>query len=759
MASGFQNTANLDPALSLEVDDEGRRVLFTVTPPTHPVAYDQTLASNPEKANLPRGPVDFVIAIDVSGSTAAQAPVVFQDLSVSETKAHPSVLDVVKHAAYSICAVMRPQDQVAIVSFSGRATVDLTLTRMDARGKQKALIALDRLQPQDRTNLWEGVKTAMDLLNESHPKPDDKASSQPVRQILPGLSVMSPEKAQESKNKPKEYRRASIFLFTDAMPDAELDPYRGFVVELETYLRKRKRDFTINTFGIGSAIHSSLLHEIASIGGGRFSFVDDASKMGDTVVHAVANEMAVFGDDLQIRLTVETGEVLHDVNVVGWPGAAPLFPWSLVSLKTVNLRSRNSFGPLIYGQSRSFVLEFKKDVRGSSLAVSLFCRLRDGSNASYPIEVSGNLRPTQEMPAQSTRLAFVSVVNGLSDSRASGLARIQHLPPYLSGTIQSLKEEIRVRSTSPSSALDQALLADLDGKISQLLADNAAFKRSGFHYVLFLAHAYQLEQCSNSDDPRLQLYEGSEYFRVLKAEIMEEVEILGPPKASQRKNAIYGGKKGLKTFPEPVRPPSPPRPTLTDRFIEWYTRPPPVCIDGECHIDLADGSTVKIADIKLGTKVRTSAGASEVVAILETVVEDGTLEMCCVGPRLWITPWHPVRLEGASEWEFPVKVATPQHRPCAAVYSLVLERNPNPEAHGVYVGGICCVTLGHGLTAEAGGDSRSHPFFSNYEAVVEALDAAPAHVRTAEGTTRVMGLTRDPITGLANGFRWGIETH
>ncbi|KAG8922543.1 hypothetical protein FRC00_007316 [Tulasnella sp. 408] len=758
MASGFQNAANPDPALSLEIDDEGRRLLFTVTPPDHPVGYDQ---STPEKVNLPRGPVDFVIAIDVSGSTAAQAPVIFQDPADPETKAHPSVLDVVKHAAYSICAAMRTQDRVAIVSFSGRATVDLSLARMDARGKQKALIALDRLQPQDRTNLWEGVKTAMDLLNESPPKPDDKASSQPIRQILPGLSVISPEKSQEAKNKPQEYRRASIFLFTDAMPDAELDPYRGFVAELETYLRKKKRDFTINTFGIGSAIHSSLLHEIASIGGGRFSFVDDASKIGHSVAHAVANEWAVFSDDLQIRLSAEVGKggVLQDVDVVGWPGAAPFFPWTSVPLRTVNLRSRNSFGPLIYGQSRSFVLEFKKDVRQSSLTVSLFCRLRDGSSASYSIEVSNNLRPTQEMPAQSARLAFVSVVNGLSDSSGPGSARIQHPPPYLIDKIQSLKEEIRARSTGPSSALDQALLADLDGKISQLLADSTAFRRWGLHYVLSVAQAYQLEQCSNSDDPTLQLYGGSDYFRTLKAEIMEAVETLGPPKVSPRKHAIYGGKKGLKTFPEPVRPPSPPRPTLTDRFIEWYTRPPPVCIDGECRIDLAHGSTVKIADLKLGTKVRTSTGASEIVGILKTVVEEGTLEMCCIGPRLWITPWHPVRLEGASEWEFPVNIATPQGRPCAAVYSLILEKNSNPEAHGVYVEGVCCVTLGHGITAEASRDLRSHPFFSDYEAVMEALDAAPARVRTAEGIIRVMGLARDPITGLANGFRWGVETH
>ncbi|KIO29411.1 hypothetical protein M407DRAFT_6225 [Tulasnella calospora MUT 4182] len=733
MASGFQSATTLDPTLSLEIDDQGRRLLFTVTPPAYPVGYDQRRVSTPEEASLPRGPVDFVIAIDISGSTAAQAPVVFQDPAVSEAKAH----------------LLRSQ-------------IDLPLTRMEARGKQKALIALDRLQPQDRTNLWEGLKTAMDLLNEPPRKlTDDKPTSQPLRQILPGVSVIPPEKAQVEKNKPQEYRRASIFLFTDATPDAELEPYRGFVVELETYLRNKKRDFTINSFGIGSAIHSSLLHEIASIGGGRFSFVDDASRVGEAVTYAVANEMAVFGNDLRIRLTVETGdeEVVKNVDVVGWPGAAPFSYWTFIAPRATNLRGRASFGPLEYGQSRSFILEFKKDVRHTSLIVSILCRLRDGSEASYPIEVSKDLRPTQEMPAHSTRLTFISLANGLSDSRASGLARIKHVPPYLVEAIQSLKREIQARPTNTSSPLDQALLADLDGKVSQLLADDTAFRRWGFHYILSLAQAYQLEQCSNSDDPGLQLYGGSEYFRALKAEITEAVETLGPPKASQRKSVIYGGKKGLKTFPEPARPPPPPQPTLTERFIEWYTKSPPVCMDGECHIDLADGSTVKLVDLKLGTKVRTSLGASEVVGILKTVVDGGTLELCSVGSRLWITPWHPVRLEGHCEWQFPAQIATPERRTCTAVYSLVLESKTNPEAHSVYVGGVCCVTLGHGVTAEASRVSRSHPFFSDYDAVMEALSAAPAHARIAEGIIQVAGLTRDPITGLANGFQWEVGTH
>ncbi|KAG8923593.1 hypothetical protein FRC01_012575 [Tulasnella sp. 417] len=753
MASDSQGTANLDPTLSLEVDDQGRRLLFTITPPPHPVAYDQTSALAQEKVDLPRGPVDFVIAIDVSGSTAAQAPVICQ--GPSQATGHLSVLDAVKYAADSICAAMRAQDRVAIVSFSGRATVDLPLTRMDARGKQKALIALDQLQPQDRTNLWEGLKTAMDLLNA---KPDDKPSSQPARPS-PGLGATRLERSQEEKTKPQEYRRASIFLFTDAMPDAELEPYRGFVVELETYLRDKRRDFSINTFGVGSTIHSSLLHEIASIGGGRFSFVDDASKIGTTVTHAVCSELAVFGHDLRIRLNVEMGEdeVLRHVNVEGWPGAAPSPYLFQPSPRRMVLRGRTSFGPLIYGQSRSFILEFNRDVRDTSLTVSILHRLGDGSWADHSIDVLKSQQPTQDLPAHSTRLAFISLVNGVSDSRASGLARIKNTLPYLVEAIQSLKQEIQTRSTSISSALDQALLADLDGKIGQLLAGDTTFLGHwGFHYAISLAQAYQLEQCRNSEDPGLQLYGGSEYFRALKADITEALESLGPPKASPRKTAIYGGKKGLKTFPEPARPPSPPRPTLTDRFIEWYTRPPPVCVDGECYIDLADGSTVKVADLKLGTKVRTATGTSEVVEIVRTVAENGIMELCCVESRLWITPWHPVRLEGAgiSGWRIPVEIARPQRRPCTAVYSLVLERNSNPDAHSVYVGGVCCVTLGHGVTADASCDPRSHPFFSDYDAVMGALRAAPMQSRTADGIIHVAGVTRDLITGLANGFQW-----
>ncbi|KAG8949749.1 hypothetical protein FRC04_008289 [Tulasnella sp. 424] len=751
MASDLELPTDLEPTASLEVDDQGRRLLFTVTPPARPVGYDKIWVPTEEEANLPRRPVDFVIAIDVSGSTAAQAPVACQDPAASEDGTRLCILDVVKHAAESVCVAMRPQDRIAIVSFSGRANVDLPLTHMDARGKQKTLIALEQLQSQDRTNLWEGLKAALDLL----PEPE-RPAGHPYMHIFPRLGVAPPGGAKTEKPELQTRRQASIFLFTDGMPDAELEPYRGIVVELETYMRSKKRDFTINTFGVGSVIHSSLLHEIASIAGGRFSFIADASKVGDVLAHTVANELAVFAHDLQIRLIVETGdgEILRGVEVAGWPGATEL---SYALLRGTNLQGKASFGPLEYGKSRSFILEFKKDVRHTSLAVSLFCRLRDGSQTSYPIRVSENMHPAQELLAHSTRLAFVNTITGLSDSRASGLARIKDPPSHLVDVVGSLKQEIQARSSGTSSPLDQALLADLDGKVSQLVSDSSAFRHWGLHHLLSLAQAHQLEQCGNSEDPGLRSYGESGYFNALKVEVTRAVETLGPPKASPRKSAIYGGMKGLKTFPEPARPPPPPQPTLTELFKAWYNPPPIVCFDGECHIDLADGSTSRVADLKVGAQVRTALGKSEVVGILKTAAENGILELCPVGPRLWITPWHPVKPDGEERWRFPVEIAQPQRRPCTAVYSLILAKNLNPEAHTVYVGGICCVTMGHGVNASANLDARAHPFFAEYEAVVEAVNAAPAQARTAGGVTQVMGLARDPVTGLVDGFRWVLE--
>ncbi|KAG8978535.1 hypothetical protein FRB90_008406, partial [Tulasnella sp. 427] len=503
-----------------EVDDSGRRILLTVSPPDRPEIDDNVGIHTVEKPGLSRVPLDFILVIDVSGSTAAQAPG-----PSAGNHPHLCVLDVVKYAAKSICVSMGPQDRLAIVSFSGRAKIDLPWTYMDAQRKQSTLIAIDQLQPQDRSNLWDGLKTALDLVS------GIEQPEKSTEQIFRGSSSAGDVKEEEAKARSEPFRRASIFLLAHGLLDPELEPYRGLAVELEMHIRDLKRSIPIHTFGIGSVIHSSLLHEISSITGGRFTFVSDASKVGDVVTHTLANEFATFADDLRIELTVDGGdaEILKDVEVVGWPGSAP---FTYPPRRKVTLRGKTSFGPLVYGETRHFVLDFGKDVRSAgglrgSLNFRVRLRLRSDNSEQWLHFTGGKSDadpPSRELFAHSTRLAFVNLVAGLSTSRAppgGPLAGSPSPPSHLVETVESLKREIQARlgKEGRSVALDEALLADLHGSVSQLLSDGSTYKRWGLHNLLSLANAHHFEQRSSSEDPGVQLYGTSEYFQDVKAEV------------------------------------------------------------------------------------------------------------------------------------------------------------------------------------------------------------------------------------------------
>ena len=101
-------------------------------------------------------------------------------------------------------------------------------------------------------------------------------------------------------------------------------------------------------------------------------------------------------------------------------------------------------------------------------------------------------------------------------------------------------------------------------------------------------------------------------------------------------------------------------------------------------------------------------------------------------------------------WKFPKDVAVRKVRYTGAVYSVLLERDADADAHAVLVGGMWGVTMGHGLTqADKGGDVRVHQFYGDYDKVSGALARLP---QRSGGVALGGGLTRDPDTGLVNGF-------
>ena len=167
-----------------------------------------------------------------------------------------------------------------------------------------------------------------------------------------------------------------------------------------------------------------------------------------------------------------------------------------------------------------------------------------------------------------------------------------------------------------------------------------------------------------------------------------------------------------------------------DRAKELRDNP---CFHHTAPVRMADGSFKSVEDLRAGDAVAPAAAgaraprvrcvapaaagarAPRVRCVVKTDCRDGKEQMVALnGGKLLITPWHPV-LQG-DQWGFPAKVAPPQETACTHVYSVVLD-----GGHSLEVGGVVCVTLGHGLVSDA---VTNHPYFAT-ERVLQDLKRMP----------------------------------
>lgn len=179
-----------------------------------------------------------------------------------------SQLDLVKHALKTIIHSLTQNDRLSIVSFSNKASILFKLRQMDGDGRLSALAALERLDDSGQTNLWDGLKTGLDVLAEG--------------QRTSGSNV-------------------ALFLLTDGCPNIE--PPRGHLPALAAYKTKMNFTCSINTFGFGYNLDSKLLEDLAQMGNsGSYAFIPDGSFVGTIFVNAISNLLTTTATNLQLSI-------------------------------------------------------------------------------------------------------------------------------------------------------------------------------------------------------------------------------------------------------------------------------------------------------------------------------------------------------------------------------------------------------------------------------------------------------------------------
>ncbi|KAG8920822.1 hypothetical protein FRC00_009485, partial [Tulasnella sp. 408] len=473
--------------LTLTADPSGKDILITVKPPAAPVTADVPEKEKDEKDELKakRAPVDFVLTIDVSGSMSAEAPAPGED-----ERTGLSVLDVVKHAAKTIITTMKPEDRIAIASFSGAAKVVLPLTHATEEGKAKAVKEVESLRPLDSTNLWDGLKQSMNILTGAPPVSTPRSSLSATASLAAAGSTIaagiasaavgaSLPRPQDGESK---HRLSSIFLLTDGLPNVE--PPRGHVPMLKLYLEsqpKEKTKFTINTFGFGYTLDSKLLSEIAKIGNGHFGFIADSGMVGTNFVHAVANTYATYAEGLYVDIEVDDDKVAKEMEVLG-----------AFEVNKASWGVQVPLGQLQYGQTRDLVVRLPSILSKSPVTVTARCRPWNSDEEVKTTRVisDAHLPPSESatdpgLLYHSFRLDFVSAVHKEIASSGSnsrgGYVRQLPVPSNAATVFNGLASRIQAafpgeRPTDPLPASDALALAeDISGQVLLSIADSGAF--------------------------------------------------------------------------------------------------------------------------------------------------------------------------------------------------------------------------------------------------------------------------------------------
>ena len=151
------------------------------------------------------------------------------------------------HAAKTVINQLSDSDRLSLVTYHDHAKVELTCSLMTPSNKQMAKALVDGLCPLSCTNLWDGLDKAMQVIKNS-------------QKLTAGLAT-------------------SILLLTDGCPNVV--PPRGHLPMLQRFQDENPSlVFSLNTFGFGYSLMSKLLMDLASVGGGTYSFIPDSGFVG-----------------------------------------------------------------------------------------------------------------------------------------------------------------------------------------------------------------------------------------------------------------------------------------------------------------------------------------------------------------------------------------------------------------------------------------------------------------------------------------------
>jgi uncharacterized protein YegL len=393
---------------------------------------------NPIENNEDRLPVSICLVIDNSGSMIS---------NVSDNtgeKSNLSALDIVVHSAKTIIESLNHNDEISIIKYSTVATVIVPIKKMTNDNKLYAFNILDGLITEGTTNIYDGIKKAIELFN----------------------------------NNINEINNRYIYLLSDGNPNVE--PPRGTYQQLLKDFEEKNNYPIINTFGFGYGVNSNVLRNIASINYGSYGFISDGNMVGTIITNNLANTLCVYYNNPVLSISLEKDTKFELINN---------YKYSIID-NTLNI----FLNSLKIGCDRNIIIKTNKPF----IDCKLYCL---SNNKNIVINNTFNELNNDYMTLHIFRHKFIKLIDKLMISKESdALIEIDNISNEIDDYIKDKDNNIFI-----SQLIE--LKKDIDGEVKYAVEFNA-FKKWGEKYLPSLQDAHFNEYCNNFKDDGVQNYGG-----------------------------------------------------------------------------------------------------------------------------------------------------------------------------------------------------------------------------------------------------------
>jgi uncharacterized protein YegL len=441
------NANNIDESLlklDINIVSDNVNTMISIAPPEH---------VNRTNSNI-------CCVIDVSGSMSTEVTIQTEH---GEESHGLSQLDLVKHAMKTIIKSMEKTDILSIVSYSNQAKVILDITEMDDIGQQLAQEAVDKLVADGQTNLWDGLKTGLDVMRRS---------------------------SVNSNN--------ALFLLTDGLPNME--PPRGYIPSLQKYQDEHgKIPCTINTFGFGYNLDSELLNNLAIKGNGIYAFIPDGSFVGTSFINALSNVLTTFATDVIVDIELDTNKIESYEFIKNYNHVVTSWGVSINIGSVMQGQDKNIILPITYTNGNKLNVKVKYNSPYKSDIIEI--------NKSYDVSLDLDTN-SDDINNCMARIQFINTVTDVikviktSSNYLESINQINNLATGLNNKSKYIED----------------LLKDLTDQVTKAVSKPEWYNKWGRHYLPSLVRAHLLQQSTNFKDPGIQHY-GGKLFQQIRDQI------------------------------------------------------------------------------------------------------------------------------------------------------------------------------------------------------------------------------------------------